>query len=172
MLSWRFILDWIMFTTFLDDRFIDESSNLSKYCHSTHVSLPLLLYILGFFDSSVGKESVCHAVEPGSILGSGRSSGEEIGYPLQYSGLENSMDCIGFRVTKSGTWLNDFQLLTILYIRQLLNGYYWDHSVHSGVSTRNYKYWHVRVFFFFLLNFLFCIEVWYTHDHRKNHSLD
>ena len=39
----------------------------------------------GFLDSSVGKESVCSAGEPGSIPGLGRSSGEGIGYPLQYS---------------------------------------------------------------------------------------
>ena len=43
-------------------------------------------------DSSVGKESACNAGDPGSIPGSGRSTGEGIGYPLQYSGLENSMD--------------------------------------------------------------------------------
>ena len=36
-------------------------------------------------DSSVGKESACNAGDPGSILGSGRSAGERIGYPLQYS---------------------------------------------------------------------------------------
>ena len=40
---------------------------------------------LGFPGSSVGKESACSAGDPGSIPGSGRSSGEEIGYPLQYS---------------------------------------------------------------------------------------
>ena len=45
-------------------------------------------------DSSVGKESACNAGDPGSIPGSGRSAGEWIGYPLQYSGLENSMYCI------------------------------------------------------------------------------
>ena len=38
-----------------------------------------------FPDSSVGKESACDAGDPGSIPGSGRSTGEEIGYPLQYS---------------------------------------------------------------------------------------
>ena len=37
----------------------------------------------------------------GSIPGSGRSPGEGIGYPLQYSGLENAMDCIVHGVTKS-----------------------------------------------------------------------
>ena len=41
--------------------------------------------ILGFPDSSVGKESSCNAGDPGSISGSGRSAGEGIGYPLQYS---------------------------------------------------------------------------------------
>ena len=39
----------------------------------------------GFPDSSVGKESTCNAGDPSSILGSGRSPGEGIGYPLQYS---------------------------------------------------------------------------------------
>ena len=42
-------------------------------------------YILGFPDSSVGKESTCNPGDPGSIPGSGRSAGEGIGYPLQYS---------------------------------------------------------------------------------------
>ena len=50
---------------------------------------------MGFPGSSAEKESGCNAGDPGSILGLGRSPGEEIGYPLQYFGLENSMDCIG-----------------------------------------------------------------------------
>ena len=44
----------------------------------------------------------------GSIPGLGRSPGERNGYPLQYSCLENSTDCIIHRVTKSETWLTDF----------------------------------------------------------------
>ena len=40
---------------------------------------------MGFPDSSVGKESFCNAGDPGSIPGSGRSAGEAIGYPVQYS---------------------------------------------------------------------------------------
>ena len=40
---------------------------------------------MGFPDSSVGKESACNAGDPGSIPGLGRSTGEGIGYPLQYS---------------------------------------------------------------------------------------
>ena len=45
----------------------------------------------------------------GSIPGLGRSPGEGKGYPLQYSGLENSMYCIVYGVTKSQTWLSDFK---------------------------------------------------------------
>ena len=56
---------------------------------------------LHFSDSSVGKECACNAGDPSSIPGLGRSPGEGKGYPLQYSGLENSMDCIVHGVTES-----------------------------------------------------------------------
>ena len=46
----------------------------------------------GYPGGSVGKESTCNAGDLGSIPGLGRSPGERKGYPLQYSGLENSMD--------------------------------------------------------------------------------
>ena len=58
--------------------------------------------------SSVGKESACNAGDLGSIPGLGRPSGEGKGYPLQYAGLEKSMDCIVHGVTKSRTRLGDF----------------------------------------------------------------
>ena len=48
------------------------------------------------------------------IPGLGRSSGEGKGYPLQYSGLESSMDCIVHGVTKSQTQLIDFHFHTLL----------------------------------------------------------
>ena len=54
----------------------------------------------GFPDSSVGKESTCSAGDPGLIPRLGRSPGEGNGYPLQYSGLETSMDCIVHGVTE------------------------------------------------------------------------
>ena len=50
-----------------------------------------LHYLSMFPGSSAGKESACNTGGPGSIPGTGRSAGEEIGYPLQYSGLENFM---------------------------------------------------------------------------------
>ena len=45
----------------------------------------VLQHSMGFPDSSIGKESTCIAGDPSSIPGSGRSAGEGIGYPLQYS---------------------------------------------------------------------------------------
>ena len=47
---------------------------------------------LGFPCGSAGKESACNVGDLGSIPGLGRSPGEGKGYPLQYSGLDNSMD--------------------------------------------------------------------------------
>ena len=61
----------------------------------------------GFHDSLVGKESICNAGDPCSIPGLGRSPEEGKGYPLQYSGLENSMDCLVHGVTKSRTRLSN-----------------------------------------------------------------
>ena len=63
---------------------------------------------LGFPCGSAGKESTCNAGDLGSIPELGRSPGEGKGYRLQYSGLENSMDCMVHGVTKSRTWLSDF----------------------------------------------------------------
>ena len=47
---------------------------------------------MGFPCGSAVKESACNMGDLGSILGLGRSPGEGKGYPLQYSGLENSME--------------------------------------------------------------------------------
>ena len=57
----------------------------------------------GFPCGSVGKESACNEGDLGSIPGLGRYSGEGKDYPLQYSGLENSMDYIVHGVAKSRT---------------------------------------------------------------------
>ena len=64
--------------------------------------LPIPVF-LGFPGSSAGKESACHEGDLGSIPGLGRSSGEGKGYPLQFSDLENSIDCIVHRVAKNWT---------------------------------------------------------------------
>ena len=56
---------------------------------------------LGFPSGSAGKESACNEGDLSLIPGLGRSPGEGKGYPFQYSGLENSMDCIVHGVAKS-----------------------------------------------------------------------
>ena len=58
---------------------------------------------LGIPCGSDGKEFTCNAGDLGSIPGLERSIGEGKGYPLQYSGLENSMDCIVHGAAKSPT---------------------------------------------------------------------
>ena len=58
---------------------------------------------LGFPSASAGKEYTCSVGDLGSIPGLGRSPGEGNSYPLQYSGLENSMDCTVHRVAEWDT---------------------------------------------------------------------
>ena len=73
---------------------------------------------------SAGKESTHNAEDLGSIPGLQRSPGEEKGYPLQYSRLENSMYCIVLGVTKTLTQLSKFHF----------------HFSLSGYCRKNEKY--------------------------------
>ena len=84
-----------------------------------------------FPNSWVGKESACNAGDPGSSLGSGRSTGEGIGYPLLYSGLENSMDCIVHGVAECQTRLSEFHSPQSL--SQWIQGRMWE-PVHPASS--------------------------------------
>ena len=74
--------------------------------YATHSS------ILGLPCGSAGKESACSVGDLGLIPGLGRSPRKRKGYPLQYSGLKNSMNCIVHGVTKSRTELSDFHFDT------------------------------------------------------------
>ena len=76
--------------------------NLSKHIWRDRLSTPVSW---GFSGGSAGKECTCHAGDLDSILGLGISSGEGKDYPLQYSGLENSVNSIVRGITKSRTWL-------------------------------------------------------------------
>ena len=58
---------------------------------------------MGLPSGSAGKESACHMGDLGLIPGLGRSPGEGKGYPLHYSGLENSTACIVHGAAKSQT---------------------------------------------------------------------
>ena len=68
---------------------------------------------LEFPCGSVSKESACNVGTLGSIPGLGRSPGEGKGYPLQYSGLENSMDSVVHGVAKSRIQLSDFHFMCV-----------------------------------------------------------
>ena len=79
----------------------------------------------GFPGGSAGKESACNVGDLDSIPGLGRSPGKGNGYPLQYSGLENSMDRGAWQaavhgVAKSQTRLRDFTFTLIFLLK---NGY-------------------------------------------------
>ena len=86
------------------------------------ITITCLLFERSLYHSSVGKESACNAGDLGLIPGLGRFPGKGKSYPLQYSGLENSMACIVHGVTKSRTWLSNFHLLThciFKYVKQI-----------------------------------------------------
>ena len=96
-----------------------------------------LLHMTGFPYGSAGEESACNAGDLGLIPGLGRSPGEGKGYPLQYSGLEKSMD--------SSPWgckeLSDFHfrfdpIVTSLLKRQI---YLTEFSWHSFQIPVDYK---------------------------------
>ena len=67
--------------------------------------------------SSASKESACNVGDLGSISRLGRSPAERNGYPLQYSGLENAMDCIVNGVAKSPTQLSNFHFQVALVVK-------------------------------------------------------
>ena len=79
--------------------------------------LPLLSAL---HPGSAGKESACNAEDLGWVPGLGRSPGEGKGYPLQYSGLENSTDRLVHGVAKSWTQLSDFHI-SVVCLSSLMN---------------------------------------------------
>ena len=89
-------------------RKIDGLEKSLSACLDKHQGSLSLLSSLGFPGSSADKESTCSAGDTGLIPGLGRSPGEGNGYPLQYSGLENFLDCIVHGVAVSQTQRSDF----------------------------------------------------------------
>ena len=83
-----------------------RKANIYGYIH-IHI-IGTYADIWGFPGGSASKESACNVGDLGSIPGLGRSPGEGKGYPLQYFGLENSMDCTVYGVIKSQIQLSNF----------------------------------------------------------------
>ena len=82
--------------------------------HQRRDGLPIPVF-LSFPSGSAGKEIACNARDLGSIPGLGRSPGEGKGYPLQYSGLENSMDCKAHGGHKQSDMTEGLSLYTFIY---------------------------------------------------------
>ena len=80
----------------------------SWHSHPSHLWSTAIHVAWGFPCGLAGNESACNVGDLRSIPGLGRSPGERKGYPLQYSGLENSMDCIVPGVAESWTPLSNF----------------------------------------------------------------
>ena len=77
-----------------------------------------VLSFSGFLCGSAGKEPACNEGDLSLILGLGRSPGEGKGYLLQYSGLENSMDCMAMGL-QGQTRLSNFHFHFSLYFSVL-----------------------------------------------------
>ena len=109
-----------------------QSKRLSGVFSSTINSLVLCL-LLHFPWGSAGKETTGNAGDLGSIPGLGRSPAEGKGDPLQYSGLEISMNCVVHGAAKSWTWLSDFHFHCLLYCPALV-------SIHDYCKDQNLDY--------------------------------
>ena len=104
---------------------------------------------------SAGKGSACSAGDLGLIPGLGRSPGEGKGYPVQYSGLENYMDCRVHRVTKSQTRLSNFHFQFMM----LAVGFSWKPSISlkKVLSFLNLLSFYVNVFL--ILSYVFYASI-------------
>ena len=86
------------------------------------------------YSGSAGKESACNAGHLGSIPGLGRSPGEGQDYRVQYSVLENSMDCIVHGIAKSQTRVSDFHFTSVnfqvpfLLFKRFITTELWSYS--------------------------------------------
>ena len=92
---------------------------------------------MGFPCGSADKESTCNAEGLGSISRLGRYLGEGKGYPLQYPGLENSMDCTVHGVAKSD--------MTEQLSHEVLLGHGQTMQIQNKVSAFWRDYWASRV---------------------------
>ena len=127
------------------------------------------LVIVGFPCGSAGKESAYNARDLGSIPGLGRSPREGKRYPLQYSGLENPMDCIVAKssnytvATESDMTSNEYSglisfridRLDLLSVQGTLKSLLQHHSSKASI-IRHSAFFMVQLF----------------HDYWKNHSFD
>ena len=138
--------------------------------------------LLGFPDSSVGKESACNAGDPGSIPESGKSAGEGIGYPLQYSWaslvaqLVKNLPAIQETWVRSLGWedpLEKGRLSTPVFWPGEFQGLYIVHGVAKSWTRLSDSHVHILIFRFcpmYLTTILFIVlyenNLIYKHDFK------
>ena len=96
VLMFKFLFNWI----FLISKLVGLAVSFGDLFSKIYFKFNFYLYCGSFPDSSVGKESTCDEGDPGLIPGSGRSTGEGIGYPLQYCSivdLPRDWTCVFYR---------------------------------------------------------------------------
>ena len=105
---------------------------------------------MNFPGGSAGKESTCNVGDLGSNPGLGKTPGKGEGYPLQYSGLENSMDCAVHGVTKSQTRLSNFHftklgvrtyISNVILLRRVIGlpGKEWENFIKAMRVLTNFR---------------------------------
>ena len=94
---------------------------------------------MGFPDSSVGKESACNAGDPGLIPGSGRSPGEGIGYPLQYSWAHLVAQLVKNLPVMQETWVRSLGWEDIANWSWLPTPVFWPGEFHELYSPWGHK---------------------------------
>ena len=114
------------------------------YLFSIHLFLPFVFWLQYLFTLKyflIRASPVAHLVKNlptmwetlGLIPGSGRSPGEGKGYPLQYSSLENSTDCIVHGIAKSWTQLSDFHFISLHFLIKL--ELHWSYVCHFATVS-------------------------------------
>ena len=102
----------------------------------------------GFPAGSDGKESACNAGDLGSVPGLGRSLGEGNSYPLQYSGLENSMDRGGLQSMGSqrgATFISHYNLYQYILPPPLIKSYKAEISRLKQISSLQKNTCHISM---------------------------
>ena len=93
-------------------------------------------FLWGFPDSLVGKEATCNAGEPGLIPGLGRSPGEGIGYPLQYSWASLEAQLVKNPPAMWPTWVRSLGLEDPWRRERLPTPVFWPGEFHGVAKSR------------------------------------
>ena len=99
---------------------------------------------VGFPESSVGKGSACNAEDPSSILGSGRSTGDGIGYPLQYSWASLVAQLVKNLTARWETWVRSPGWEVVWRRERLPTPVFWPGEFHGQRSLTGYMELPVR----------------------------